>query len=89
MIEVIGNLSKVYCFQYHRGIIGKLTKSSSSLRKEIWNRKLIDRHGTLIQMNKSVRHFIRQYDVESIINDTEKLKIFQDDLKKVLVNEKL
>lgn len=40
-------------------------------------------------MNKSVRHFISQYDVESIINDTEKLKIFQDDLKKVLVNEKL
>lgn len=62
----------------------KINKNIKLLRKEVWYRKLLYRHGTLIQMNSSLRHFI-----ESILNDSEKLKIFQADLRKDLVEEKL
>ncbi|MGG0740783.1 hypothetical protein [Niallia taxi] len=89
MIEMISSLVEGILLAIPSSADKKINKNIKLLRKEVWYRKLLYRHGTLIQMNSSLRNFIGQYDIESILNDSEKLKIFQADLRKDLVEEKL
>lgn len=89
MIEMISSLFEGILLAIPSSADKKINKNFKLLQKEVWYRKLLYRHGTLIQMNNSLRHFIGQYDIKSILNDSEKLKIFQADLKKILVDEDL
>ncbi|MDE5052849.1 hypothetical protein NDK25_11435 [Niallia taxi] len=89
MIEMISSLFEGILLAIPSSADKKINKNFKLLQKEVWYRKLLYRHGTLIQMNNSLRHFICQYDIKSILNDSEKLKIFQADFKKILVDENL
>ena len=89
MIEIIGSLVEGILLSIPSRGNRKIIKRIKLLQKELWYRKLLDRHGTIIHINKSVRHLIGHSDIESIIHDSKKLKIFQEDLKNVLINEKL
>lgn len=89
MLEMIGGLFEGVILAVPSVDNKKINTKFKLLRKEEWYSNLLFRYGTLIQMNNSLRHFIGENDIESIINDSGKLKKFQADLVKIIVDEKL
>ena len=89
MSELIGNLLEGIFISLPSKKNSTINKKFKLLRQELWYKKMLERYGRLIQMNHSVRDFVKQTDIEKILRDTEKTKNFQSQLETLIIKEKL
>ncbi len=66
-----------------------ISKKFKMLRKEIWYKKILERYSIFLQMNRTVRNFVEQTDIENILKGPEETKKFQIEFEKILINENL
>lgn len=88
MREIITGLIEQFIFTLPSKRNRDIQKKFRMLRKEIWFKEMLERYGTLIQMNPRVRNFVEQTNIEKILKDSEKTKRFQIEFETLLTNEK-
>lgn len=89
LVELIGSLLEGILQSLPSKKNRTINKKFKLLRKESWYKKILEKHGILIQMNHSVRAFVEQADIEKIVKHIEKTKRFQIELETILIKEKL
>lgn len=64
----------------------KINKKFKILRKEMWYK---ERHSTVIQLNHSVRNFVENKDIETLLKDPNGNLRLQIEFEKILMKENL
>lgn len=66
-----------------------INKKIKLLSQEDWYKELVKKNGNLFIFNKAFRDFIYKEDIEMILKDRKKLRVFQEQFKQVLMKEGL